>query len=384
VDVASLLDWDLETQVYPIVRWLVHHRRGKVVDMVHRGLKTVFALPYWIEAPYVPTPFVRQMSPYDLFSLKNLAREFRTAFPDPSIPSLPQLLATISGASSNHFYAMVVKSKDRIPMFYDVIRWMLQRDLLVTLHLRVRIAVPGALKARVHRRWEELRETGWQTEEEDRFRERGHKARTDSVGSDGDFGLFDSPGWYTRRGPGSQSNVANMGEVIGPPILEEGIQLDEEMEEEEEEEEEEEVAPAEAEAAGRMEDSDETEEDYEDTETSILADPGRATSVQRRWLQAMSEGKDEQVTKRFDQYVTVSCVDSFGLTNRYVGSTNTLTVNARMKRSCSRPKYLGGNCERYYMFMTNTWVLAIGNSLRSLTWDYSYRHSCSHHNDGSF
>ena len=265
---------------------------------------------------------------------------------------------------------MVVKSKDRIPMFYDVIRWMLQRDLLVTLHLRVRIVVPAALKARVHRRWEELRETGWQTEEEDRFRERRHKARANSRGSDGDFGLFDSSAWYTRRGPGSQNNVANMGEVIGPPILEEGIQLDEEMEDEmeDENEEEEEVAPAEAEAARHTEDSDETEEDYEDTDTSILADPGRATSVQRRWLQAMSEGKDEQVMRRFDQYVTISRIDSFGLTDPYVELTNTLTANAQTTRSCSRRKYLGGNCERYYTFMTNTWVLAIMNGLRSLTW----------------
>ncbi|KAH9961663.1 hypothetical protein BGW80DRAFT_1357426, partial [Lactifluus volemus] len=31
----------------PIVRWLV--RRAKIVDMVHRGLKTVFSLPYNIE-----------------------------------------------------------------------------------------------------------------------------------------------------------------------------------------------------------------------------------------------------------------------------------------------------------------------------------------------
>ena len=242
-------------------------------------------------------------------------------------------------------------------MFYDVIRWMLQRDLLVTLHLRVRIVVPAALKARVRRRWEELRENGWQTEEEDGFRERGHKARTDSGGSVGDFALFDSPAWYTRRGPGSQHNGANIGEVIEPPILEEGIQLDEEMEEEEEEEEEE-VVPAEAEVVHRMEDNDEMEDDYEGTETSILADPGRATSVQRRWLQAMSEGKDEQVTKRFDQYVTASRIDSLRLTNSCVGSTNTLMASARMMRSCSRPKYLGGNCERYYTFMTNMWVLA--------------------------
>ncbi len=239
-------------------------------------------------------------------------------------------------------------------MFYDVIRWMLQRDLLVTLHLRVRIVVPAALKARVRRRWEELRENGWQTEEEDAFRDRGHKARADSGGSDGDFGLFDAPTWFTRRGPGLQHNGTNIGEVIEPPILEEGIQLDEEIEEEEVE-----AAPEEAEAAHRMEDNDEMEEDCEDTETSILADPGRATSVQRRWLQAMSEGKDEHVTRRFDQYVARhSRIDSIGLTNSCVESTNTLTASARTTRSCSRLKYLGGNCEKYYTFMTNTWVLA--------------------------
>lgn len=64
VDVASLLDWDLETQVYPIVRWLVHHRRAKVVDMVHRGLKTVFELPIKFEASsYVIVYLARSLSP---------------------------------------------------------------------------------------------------------------------------------------------------------------------------------------------------------------------------------------------------------------------------------------------------------------------------------
>ena len=49
---ANLLDWDLEVQVYPIVRWLVLHRRAKVVDVVHPGLKTAFALPPKFNTPY--------------------------------------------------------------------------------------------------------------------------------------------------------------------------------------------------------------------------------------------------------------------------------------------------------------------------------------------
>jgi hypothetical protein len=48
---ASLLDWDLESQVFPIVRWLVHHRRAKVVDVVHSGLKTVFTLSPKFDEP---------------------------------------------------------------------------------------------------------------------------------------------------------------------------------------------------------------------------------------------------------------------------------------------------------------------------------------------
>lgn len=50
-DMASLLDWDLESQVYPVVRWLVHHRRAKLVDVVHPGLKTVFSVPATLPSP---------------------------------------------------------------------------------------------------------------------------------------------------------------------------------------------------------------------------------------------------------------------------------------------------------------------------------------------
>jgi hypothetical protein len=50
-ETAMLLDWDLETQVYPIIKWLVLHRRAKVVDVVHPGLRTVFALSPKFKAP---------------------------------------------------------------------------------------------------------------------------------------------------------------------------------------------------------------------------------------------------------------------------------------------------------------------------------------------
>lgn len=56
-DMAGLLDWELESQVLPTVRWLVQHRRAKIVDIVHAGLKTVFTLPPKFDQPLVLSPF---------------------------------------------------------------------------------------------------------------------------------------------------------------------------------------------------------------------------------------------------------------------------------------------------------------------------------------
>ena len=231
-------------------------------------------------------------------------------------------------------------------MFHEVVRWMLQRDLLVILHLRVRIVVPASVKARVRHRREELRENGWHTDEE--LRTGRHRARADSGGSEGDFGLFDEPPWYTRRGPGSQHSGASIRGAIEPPILEEGLELDEEIDDEEAQ------SVEEAEAASRREEEDDEEEE-DDNETSILADPGRATAVQRRWLQAMSEGKDELVTRRFDQFVThCSNTGDEGLMKPFTGSINTSMGSARTMRYCSGRKYLGDSCEKSCTFMMNT------------------------------
>jgi len=233
-------------------------------------------------------------------------------------------------------------------MFHEVVRWMLQRDLLVTLHLRVRIVVPAALKARVRRQREERRENGWHAEVEDAFQTRGHVSRTGSAGSGSDFGLFDGPPWYARRGPGSQHS----GEVVEPPILEEGIELDEEIEDEE--------AEAEAEAASRSGDEEGNEDD--NNETSILADPGRATFVQRQWLQGMSEGKDEMVVRRFDQinqYFDGKCTDE------------EILFRAEISRRQLR--------EVLHVYDEYVGVSFLIRHLQFLIWVYSYRHSYFHH-----
>jgi nitrogen permease regulator 3-like protein len=95
--------------------------------------------------------------------------------------------------------------------------------------------------------------------------------------------------------------------IVGPPILDEDIDLNEIEKEAEAEAEE---AEAGAEAASPRGD-DEMDDEDDDNGTSTLTDPGRATPLQRRWLQAMSEGKDELVARRFDQYVATLLVATY-------------------------------------------------------------------------
>jgi hypothetical protein len=45
------------------------------------------------------------------------------------------------------------------------------------------------------------------------------------------------------------------------------------------------------------------EGDSDRNSPSIIHDPARATALQKKWLSAMSDGKDPSVAKRFEQYV---------------------------------------------------------------------------------
>ncbi|TFY78601.1 hypothetical protein EWM64_g5411 [Hericium alpestre] len=276
VDMSSLLDWDLETQVFPIVRWLIHHRRAKIVDIVHRELKTVFTLPSKFEAP-----------------LKELSAEFKQAFPHSSVPSLPKLLATISTSSTNHFYGTVVKTKDLLPIYLDVVLWMLKRDLLVTLHLRVRIVVPAELKERARSKWRTRR----RQRRKSFGKARNRILQEKDIDADEEKPLdtlFGSPKWLPlspkgareRARRGSVSQESENSDIVSSPIPE----LEEENDVEDKDGDDE--TGKEDEELGREKD---------DRFPSVIIDPGRATVVEKLWLREMSEGKNEILARRFQQ-----------------------------------------------------------------------------------
>ncbi|THV03173.1 hypothetical protein K435DRAFT_775063 [Dendrothele bispora CBS 962.96] len=256
-DVASLLDWDLESQIYPTVRWLVQHRKAKVVDVVHDGLKTVFTIPPKLSQP-----------------ISQLTAEFEQTFNHPAILPLPQILSTISTSSAkqsgNHFYASVVQSKELIPLYHDVILWMLKREMLITLHLRIRIVATPELKYRVRLGRENLLKSK---------SGRGRKEIRSDMDTHGIVWSSSSSERYSQpRMPSSDSVRNKLSELV--------IQEDDEDD------------------SLHQDEAEDEEPDESGTEDelvpSMINDPGRATPSQRRWLTAMSEGKEEYITRRFD------------------------------------------------------------------------------------
>ncbi|KAG5340895.1 hypothetical protein C0989_012647 [Termitomyces sp. Mn162] len=279
-DMASLLDWDLESQVMPTVRWLVQHRRAKVVDTIHLGLKTVFTLP----------------SKFDR-SLTELSAEFDDQFDHPSVPTLSAILAKISSSVSkqtdNHFFASVVQNKDLIPMYHDIVLWMLKRDMLITLHLRIRVVATQKVKLKVRLAREKTlaRKAGTQ-----HYHRRGLLHELESADDDDELNLSppSTTPWLPLSPRTAHRHSRHQSDESGRQEKTTSHEADD-------------YGTGDRERRGTDEDaSDEldgpdsgwdTAEDH--LRPSMISDPGRATLLQRRWLAAMSEGKDPSIVKRF-------------------------------------------------------------------------------------
>ncbi|KAF9267630.1 hypothetical protein L218DRAFT_954822 [Marasmius fiardii PR-910] len=269
-DLASLLDWELESQVYPIVRWLVQHRRAKVIDVVHSGLKTVFTLP-----------------PKFDYRLSDFTLEFEKDFEGYHLPPLPQILSDISTApanqTGNHFFALVVQSKDLIPTYHEVVVWMLKRDMLVTLHLRIRIVATAELKAHVRSEREKVK-----ARKKTRRRSEGPTAERGSY-KGGTAWLNLPPPLEERpihRVPSVDSTRSKLSELVIESDEQDDLSGTEDY-----------VKGLES-SDGREDSGWETADD--ERYSSIISDPGRATPLQRRWLSAMSIGKDPHIARRFE------------------------------------------------------------------------------------
>lgn len=225
--------------------------------------------------------------------LSDLIVDFKRDFPQPTVMSLPKILSTISTSTSrqsdNHFFAAVVVSKDLINLYHEVVLWMLKRDLLITLHLRIRVVATADLKLRVKMARDmsrRKRNTNYKNsikgaENTERI---GYDSNLDSIGVGHWLSLSPkSARRHSRRMSSSASRHSQTSEMV-----------------------------LEDDSYGEEDDLAQEESDLEDTDVgwggkedtiwpSMISNPGRASPLERKWLSAMSEDKEEYIASRFEQ-----------------------------------------------------------------------------------
>jgi hypothetical protein len=211
----------------------------------------------------------------------------------------------MSKQTENHFYACFVKTKELITTFQDVVIWLLKRDLLITLHLRVRVVAPPDLKLRVQLQRERiLARKKAMLRGQSRRGSRTSRTHDDELIPQEIGGLTTFPNsglpWLTlspkhgtNRLPSAESNRSGISELVIEEDEDEYYEDDYEGEGGQESE------------SDMNDDMNDSSWDAEDDKRSpsIISDPARATPMQRRWLSAISEGKDPYVAKRFEQLV---------------------------------------------------------------------------------
>jgi hypothetical protein len=109
---------------------MVYLKKAKVSSVVHPKLLGIYALPATLTTP-----------------LDALAKQFESAFP-PTTPSFYTVLAAVS--SCQQAFSYFVPSPDHMPLWREILLFLLKNDALVMLHLHFRIIVTGDIKQSVY------------------------------------------------------------------------------------------------------------------------------------------------------------------------------------------------------------------------------------------
>lgn len=182
-------------------------------------------------------------------------------------------------------------------MYHDVVLWMMKKDLLVALHLRVRIVATREVKVRVR----EMRER-W-------IRRRKRRGMVAVRAEERPFGEAEAAyGVYYDFRDGPRNGVRRHDQTRGSRVVWEDLNNEKDgykgtdLEDEEEEEDTDENEEADQDS-GWDTSLEEGDNNINDLSACIISDPGKATPLERRWLVAMSVGKDPEIVRRFESCV---------------------------------------------------------------------------------
>ncbi|SNX87285.1 uncharacterized protein MEPE_05995 [Melanopsichium pennsylvanicum] len=129
-EVADMLGWDLYEDVYPMIRHLIYYRQAHVIDVPRPG------------HVYVISPL------FDFARLGPLSRIWAQTFPD--LAPLPVLLSQLS--SSCKALSALFPARHQRELALDVLLWLLRREVVVKMHVRLRLIATEAIKRRTAER----------------------------------------------------------------------------------------------------------------------------------------------------------------------------------------------------------------------------------------
>ncbi|KAN0065657.1 Nitrogen permease regulator 3 [Thecaphora frezii] len=134
-EVANTLDWDLYDDVYPMVRHLIYYRQARVIDVPRPG-------------------HVYGISPlFDFKRLPALCHSWADTFPE--LPPLAAFLSQISSALRP--LSALLPGRYQRQLCLDVLIWLLRQEVVVKLHIRLRLVATQRVKLRaIERRQERL------------------------------------------------------------------------------------------------------------------------------------------------------------------------------------------------------------------------------------
>ncbi|KZO89959.1 hypothetical protein CALVIDRAFT_569470 [Calocera viscosa TUFC12733] len=246
-DVSNLLDLDLSADVFPLARALIYTRKAKLIDVVRENLKSI----------YYPTscPDTALADHFHAFS-----RRF------PTLPHLAIILSDLSLAPTP--FASIVPSAKERQIYLDALIWLLKRGLVEMMHVRVRVVAT-----------QDLKESAWK----ERF-ERAKQLKLSMT--------MTEPTESEETMSPETSSVPNGKGLLSPMMLQ-SAHLP--------------VIPASSASEGYesyssdMHDGFSKSEEEMDLSPSVIVEPGRATRMERRWLDEMGRGKDPRVVDLFER-----------------------------------------------------------------------------------
>ncbi|KAG8832452.1 hypothetical protein FRC17_001325 [Serendipita sp. 399] len=156
-DAATLLDWDLETEVMRMARYMIYLKKAKVSDVVHPKLLNIYVLPTRMET-----------------SLAELSTKFQSYFP-PTTPALETILAAVS--SSPQAFQYFLPSDDHYELYHQILIWLLKNNALIMLHVRFRLVATKEIKEAVYQSSQELKKRASEGDPE-----RGRKRKPSGLG----------------------------------------------------------------------------------------------------------------------------------------------------------------------------------------------------------